>query len=1114
MKNIFIIFCLLFVASIGFSQTSVTGKVVDVDGTGLIGANVIAEGSSVGTITDINGDFSLEVPEGTQNIVVSYTGFQLQTISLAGGNELFVTLTEGTTLDAVVVTALGVSRDEKALGYAVQEVTSEVISNANTVSAIDALAGSAAGVQVTSSSGAAGAASRIVLRGQTSFNGNNQALIVVDGIRMNNSEQHTERSLGGVANSNRAMDLNPNDIESVSILKGGAATALYGLEGARGVILITTKKGSKGDGLKVEVGSNVTFSNVSNIVGLQDKYTQGWGGTWAGPSTAFIPSAVSWGAEVNDDLYWVNDPNNPYQWDANGTVATLDAEGIEAARAAGNTVTPFVPYDNVGDFFQQGTTLNNNLAFSGGAGSTTYRFSMGSSNENGIQPNNTFNRYNVGLNVGSKALNDKLTVGFGGNFVNSGGQRIQQGSNISGVMLGLLRTPISFDNSNGSSDPVNDPTAYQFANNAQRNYRGGGGYDNPFWIVNNTPFEDNVNRFLGNVNVQYAFSDWLKLGTTIGTDFYTDNRTQKYEIGSRGNPAGQVLEDNYNYRHTDSYYTLSGNGNITDDFSISYVTGVNTFVQSLKNNFTQGDGLTFFGFPELGNTADIQSSTNTTNISTAGVYGSVDFGFQNFLYLTLTGRNDWTSTLIDPTSEFDASKISFFYPSASLGIVFSEKVNIPALSFGKLRVSYAEVGGGAPNAYSTSTPFVQPTAGDGWTGGITFPFGGTPGFFQSTTAGNPSLTPSRTTDLELGADLKFLNNRIGLDLTYYTRASEDQIIAINIPSSTGFSNAFVNSGALATVGGEVVLSVSPVRTENFEWNAAFNFSKWRTTVESLPDFVPNQYLDGFTGTGIYNIAPEREDSNDDGVITNEDNILQTFEYGQILGGAFQHVNDVDDNGVGIFNPDEAYNPEGALVIEDDPSSGNYGFPRVDPVARIIGNPNPDFLLGITNSFRFKDLSLSFLFDIREGGDIWNGTKGAITFFGRSELTENRGTITVFDGVAGDTGEANNVAVALDQNWYTGNGGGFGAVAEHFVEDGSFRRLRYVTLGYDFGSILKKVGVEGLSLSFTGRNLYLNTPYTGFDPELSLVGGSSNGQGLDYFQSPNTKSWSIGLNATL
>ncbi len=1120
MKNIFMTLCFMMVASFAFAQSTVTGIIVDETGGAMIGANVVAEGTTMGTITDIDGSFTLSVPEGTETILVSYIGYADQKISIVGKSNLSIQMKPGTVLDEVVVTALGVSRDEKALGYAVQEVNSETIRDANTVSAIDALAGTAAGVNVNTSSGAAGASSRIVLRGQTSFNGDNQALIVVDGVRLNNSENSTERSLAGVANSNRAMDLNPNDIESVSILKGGAATALYGLEGARGVILITTKKGNAEDGIKVEYGTNLTFSNASNIVGLQDKFTQGWSGQWAGPSTSFIPSAVSWGLEIDENTYWVNDPDNPYKWDKNGTVQSLTADQVADMRSQGMEVNPFEQYDNIGDFFQTGATWQNNLSISGGLGNTSYRLSLGNSDETGITPNNEFDRLNVGLNVSSKALNDKLTVGLGANFANTKGSRIQQGSNISGVMLGLLRTPISFDNSNGFSDPANNPEAYQFADNTQRNYRGGGGYDNPFWVVNNTPFNDVTNRFFGNISASYAFTPWLKLGTVIGTDFYTDNRIQRFEIGSRTQPAGQVLEDNYNYRHTDQYYTLSGNGNLTDDFSLSYTAGVNLYNEELKNTYVQGDGLNFFGFAELGNTSSFSPQVANTRIRTAGVYGSVDFGFQNFAYLTLTGRNDWTSTLIDPTKPFDGGAISFFYPSVSLGLIFSEKVDIPGLSFGKLRFSYAEVGGGAPGAYSTTTSFIQPIANggtindinDGWTNGVGFPFKGQSGFLQSGVAGNPSLIPSRTTNLEVGADLRFLQNRVGVDVSYYTGRSSDQIIAINIPASTGFQRAVVNSGELSNTGFEVVLNLTPIKKPDFTWDATINFSKWKTLVESLPNNVPNQYLDGFTGTGVYNIAPTREDSNDDGIIDNNDNITETFEYGQILGGAFQRVNDTDAAGNPIFNADMPYNQDGELIIENDPTSSNYGFPRVDPVARVVGNPNPDFLLGITNTLSYKKLSLSFLFDIREGGDIWNGTKGALTFFGTSELTENRGTVTVFPGLAGSTGAANDVAVELTQNWYTGNGGGFGAVDEHFIEDGSFRRLRYVSIGYDLGSLLGNIGIDNLRLSFTGRNLYLNTPYTGFDPELSLVGSSSNGQGLDYFQLPNTRSFSFGLNA--
>ncbi len=1114
MKNIFSIMILMFLSISVFSQRTVTGKILDESNLPLIGANVIIVGTNLGTITDIDGNFALEVPNDANELIITYTGFNSQTVGINGLNTIDVVLTEGELLDEVVITALGVSRNEKALGYAVQKVSSETISESNAVSAIDALAGAAAGLQVTSASGAAGAASRIVLRGQTSFNGDNQALIVVDGVRMDNSEFHTERSLGGVANSNRAMDINPADIDNISVLKGAAATALYGIEGARGVVLITTKKGKKGD-VKVTVGSTFTSSRVTNIVGLQDEYTQGWSGNWAGPSTAFIPSAVSWGAKVDDNLYWVNDPEDPYKWDSNGQVGTLTADEVSAARALGLEVNQFQPYSNVEDFFETGTALQNNISVSGGGESTTYRLSFANLNENGVTPQNTFGRTNIGASISNKAFDDKLSVSISANYAKTGGRRIQQGSNISGVMLGLLRTPISFDNANGLSDPAygDDQSAYLFADNTQRNFRGGGGYDNPYWVVNNTPFNDEVNRFYGSINASYAFSQWAKLGATLGTDVYTDNRVQRFEIGSRAFPSGRVIEDNYNYRHTDSYFTLGGAGNLSDDFSLSYTVGVNLYDQNLKNSFVTGDGLNFYGFPQLGNTTDFVPGVDRSQIKTAGLFGTADFGFQNFLYLTLTSRRDWSSTLINPNAEFNGSDISVFYPSVSLGLIFSEKIDIPGLSYGKLRASYAEVGGGAPSAYSTATPFIAAGSADGWTNGISFPFKGIAGYAQSATAGNPTLKPSKTRDLELGADLRFFNDLVGLDFTWYDRNSEDQIIAINIPNSTGFSNAFVNSGALKTVGGEVVLTLNPIRKPDFNWNVGFNFSKWKTTVRSLPDGVPNQYLDGFTGTGVYNLAPRREDSNDDGVVNNDDAVVEYYEYGQILGGAFQHVNDTDDNGNPIFNSEMPYNPEGALIIEDNPASANFGFPRVDPVARIVGNPNPDFLLGITNRFSYKGFNLSFLFDIKQGGDIWNGTKGAITFFGTSELTENRGTVTVFDGLKGSTGQANDVAVTLDQNWYTGNGGGFGSVAEHFVEDGSFRRLRFLTLGYDLGDVLGNIGFENVSISVTGRNLFLSTPYTGFDPELSLAGASSNGQGLDYFQLPNTKSYSIGINAS-
>lgn len=1083
-------------ATFAMAQRTISGVVTDETNTPLIGANVLVKGTTVGTVTDFDGNYTLEVPaEGTE-LVFSYTGFGTKTVAIDGRTQIDVSMEAGEVLEEVVVTALGITRDEKAVGYAVQEVQGDEIERSNTTGVIDALAGAAAGVQVTSSSGAAGAASRIVLRGQTSFNGDNEALIVVDGFRFNNDENHSERSLGGVANSNRAIDINPNDIASVTVLKGAAATALYGIEGARGVILITTKRGKK-EALDISLSTNYTFSEVTNLIALQDEYVQGSGGVWQGPETG---QPGSWGPH-KDGLFWQQDPDNPYKWDQNGRITANPDPNLPS--------TPYAPYNNVEDFFQTGKSWTNNLSVGGGSDKTDYRFSFGYTDQEGITPKNEFTRINLGLNIGSSAFNDKLNVRFGANYVNSGGRRIQQGSNVSGVMLGLLRSTPSFDNSNGFEDAADHPESYVFADNTQRNYRGGGGYDNPYWVVNNTPFFDDVNRFFGNFRADWTFNDWAKVTAAVGTDFYTDNRIQQFEIGSRAFPGGQVIEDNYNYRHTDAYFSLSGAGSIANDFTLGYNVGTNLYNENFKNNFIQGDGLSFYGLPKLGNTATKTTNVTNSNIRTIGIYGQLDLGYRDFLYLTFTGRNDWNSTLINPDVEFNAGDIGFFYPSVSLGLVFSELIEFEALSFGKLRASYAEVGGGAPGAYQTTTTWLQPiqAAGtindvnDGWTNGVGFPFMSTSGFVISGVAGNPFLTPSRTKDIEVGVDLRFFNNRVGLDASYYTRNSEDQIIAINIPNTTGFQRAIVNSGELSTKGYEVVLKLNPVRSRDWNWDIGFNFSTWETLVESLPEGVPNQYLDGFTGSSVYNIAPE---------VDEDGNIIEKFEFGQIFGGAFQHVNDVNAEGVPIFNPDMPYNPDGALVINDDPTTSGYGFPLVDPNERVIGNPNPDFLLGITNTIAYKNFSLSFLFDIREGGDIWNGTKGAVTAFGMTELTENRGDVVVFPGVNASNGQANSIAVPIGQAWYQGNGGGFGAVSEHYIEDGSFRRLRYVTLSYNLGDVLGNIGLKGLTVSVTGRNLWLDTPYTGFDPELSLVGSSSNGQGLDYFQLPNTKSYSVGL----
>jgi TonB-linked SusC/RagA family outer membrane protein len=1087
---------LLFTVSTVFAQTKVSGTVKSESGDPLIGANIVVKGSVplVGTASDAEGNYQIDVPQGYTVLVFSYTGYTEQEKEISGQASIDVILSEGVMKDDVIVTALGVSRQEKVLGYAVSSLSGDEISGSNTPNMINAISGKISGVQVTSSSGAAGAASRIIVRGQSTFDGNNEALMVVDGVRISNAENHSERSLGGVANSNRAIDINPNDIESITVLKGAAASALYGAEGSKGVVIITTKKGKSTkelkNGIAVDFNSTYTISQVNKLPELQKKWAQGTGWYSAdgvtpeyfGPETGW---PTSWGPSIDSLRY---DGATDYDYDVNGRIV-----GQSDPTATSQAVTP---YDNLSSFFRNGNMWRNDLAVSGGGDVATYRLSFSNLSENGVIPNNSFGKTNVGLSSTAKFLKDKLKLSTTINYTNSGGTRIQQGSNISGLMLGLLRTPATFDNTGGVDDPVNNSASYYRSNGRQRNYRGGGGYDNPFWTVNNTLFNDRVNRVFGSFQAAYKFSDLLTISTNIGTDVYSDHRTQEFELYSRAFPGGRVMDDQYNFKNIDAYLNVSGTKTFAEKHSLSYNLGINHYETYLQNTLVIGDGLAFPGFVHLANTSSVSTVNSTSRQRNFGFFGNIEYGFNNMLYLTVTGRNDFLSSLISYDRDFKAADVSVFYPSVSTSFVFSEIIpQNKILSFGKLRLSFAQVGGGAPGAYLTSTAFTTPANGtinaiaDGWTNGIIFPFNGLTGFTYNSLAGNGTLQPSLTTDFETGLDLRFLNGRIRLDASFYTRTSKNQIISIAIAPSTGFQRAVLNNGTLSTTGVDLELNTTPVKTKGFSWDLGVNFTKWNTIVKDLPDNVEYQYLDGFTGSSIYNIEGQR--------------------YGVIQGGAFMRANDAAGTGYDVNLP---YNPDGALIIGAD------GYPMVDPLERVLGDPNPDFLMGITNTLCYKGVELSFLFDIKQGGDMWNGTKGALTYFGMSKLTENRdmpfqdpatGSLT-FTGF-NEAGAPVTSTVLADENWYTGNGGGFGDVAEGFIEDASWYRLRQLSLTYNFTpKMLEKTPLRGLSIGFVGRNLLLFTPYTGIDPETSLVGSSSNGQGLDYFQLPNTRSFAISL----
>ncbi|MDG1296862.1 MAG: SusC/RagA family TonB-linked outer membrane protein [Saprospiraceae bacterium] len=1054
------------------AQRTVTGVVNDASSSPLIGASILVKGTATGTITDVDGNFSISIPDGNNMLVVSYTGFETQEVDATGLSTIEIVMAEGVVLKTAVVTALGIKREEKAVGYAVQEVGDEAITRSGATSALGALRGKAAGVTVTQSSGAAGGGQRIIIRGQTSLSGNNQALLVVDGVRINNSSFQTESNVAGVANSNRGMDINPDDIASVNVLKGAAATALYGVDGANGVIIITTKKGASGDKrFNASAGYSVAFDRVSNLPQLQNQYAQGGGGAYRNPATGY---PLSFGPAI-DTIFWDGTDGNPY--DKNGNVIGA----TEAANTPG--AIPVSAYDNLGNVFQTGITNQANFSIDGGDEDANFRFSMSNLNQEGVIPKNTYERTTFRLGSGLK-LTDKLNVQASASYVKSEGYRIQQGSNTSGLLLGLLRTSPTFDNTNGIDDPANDPASYTMPDGSQRNYRGGGGYDNPFWIINNAPRIDETNRFMGNLSINYALDQWFNVNATVGTDVYSDRRIQNFEIGSRTAPAGRVQEDDFFFRNFDGYFNVNGRGSLSDKINMGYLAGVNLYDEKLENFYTTGNGLAFPGFVNISNASEVSSGKGLFRQRNMGIYAQVDFAFDDFLFLAATARQDYVSSLVNPDVEFDASSIGFIYPSVNLGFVFSELMpKSDFLTFGKLRASYAEVGGGAPSAYGTSTVFTQAAPGDGWVDGITFPFAGTTSFTKDNTLGNPNLVPERSITTEVGLDLRFFGNRLGLDATYYNRKSIDMILPVALPGSTGYTSALLNAGELSSKGYEIILTTTPIERDNFSWDLLVNFDKNVTLVERLAEGIESQYLGGFIS---YNIAGQ--------------------PFGVIYGGAYQRDNTGDANDDGLTLPD------GNIVINDDPSSPEYGYQVPDASLRVVGNPNPDFTVGFNNTLTYKDLKLSFLIDWKQGGEMWNGTQWALTYFGMSQVSaENRGDVVVFDGVLSD-GSPNNIPATLDQSYYTSSVSGFGSVDEGFVQSTSWVRLREISLSYDLNpKMFSGNFIEGGSVFVTGRNLWFWTPYEGVDPETSLTGSSNNGQGVDYFNMPGTRSVIAGVN---
>ena len=1067
--NGFLTLILALVVQFTFAQEkTVTGKVSDASGP-LPGVTVIVKGTNSGTQTDFDGNYSINAATGAV-LQYSYLGMQNIEKIVGASNILNVVMKESAeTLEEVVVTAVGISRNEKELGYNVQSVDSDDINTRPNADLVNSLAGATSGVQIVSSSGEAGASTFITIRGSASITGNNQPLFVVNGLPIISGGGSS--GTGGTNTSSRSIDINPDDIESLSVLKGGAATALYGVRAANGAVIITTKSGKNLTSKKIEFHTSYGIDEVSQLPGMQNTYAQGNGGAWIGGFQR------SWGPKISDLEY---DGDETYKWDPNGRL-------VPKGTGNGNPAVAYNPYD----FFQSGTVTNNRLSISNGSENGSFFFSMSNLDQEGVIPNNQYARTTVRLNASTK-ISDNITFGADLAYTNSRAVQIQKGSNVSGVMLGLLRTPPTFDNSAG----------YQFPDGTQRNYRNGGGYDNPYWVANNIAFDEDVNRFTGSVNFNVKFSDLFSVSYIGGLDWYNRRYIDQFKIGSRGNPSGYLGEYMYYTGIFNSDLLFNFQKDFSDDFNAKLSIGNNFYSTFGKSLFGDATGLEIPDFYQLNNTSTNTTSSSENQYRTMAVFADLQLGYKNMLFLGLTGRNDWSTTMPEAND-------SAFYPSASLGFIFTELEafdDIDFLSFGKLRASAARTANIA-QPYNTSNYFYGASTGDGWTTddngvSVNFPYQGETGFQVGTGLGNPDLKHETQDSWEVGADFRLFQNKLGIDFTYFENKNSDLLMSVPIASSTGFTSVFLNAASMESKGIEISINATPVKTENFKWDITANYTQFTNIVTGLAEGVDNVFLGGFTVPQVRAVVGQEYRS--------------------------------------IFGIDWYRDAAGKVLINDDPTD-NYrdGYPMPNDAQGMvpIGDFNADWTANITNTFSYKNFTASALLDIKSGGMMYNGTAFAMNYMGTSKRTENRevyytpeGTIdfdltpaeniVVMDGVYGhvdsegngvSSGVENVTPVVQDEDWFEGNGSNFGggpSVAS--MEPADWVRLRNVTISYDLPKISEVI--KEAQIYFTGKNLWISTPYTGVDPETNL-GGATNGQGMDYFNNPGTKSYLLGVKVT-
>ena len=1050
-KRLFMFLAGLFL-SIGMAvaQTQVTGTVVSgEDGEPIVGASVKVSGTKTGTITDVDGKFTLNVPEGTK-LVVTYLGMVPKTVNASVSGAMKIKLDpDNKVLDEVVVTAMGITREKKALGYASQVLDAKDLNTSGTSSLASAMQGKLTGVDIRTSSGAPGASAQIVIRGARSFDGNNTPLYVVDGMPISSTPDFsTKESVTGADNASRTIDLNPDDIESINVLKGQAASALYGIRASNGVILITTKRGSKGSTKPViTFSTDLSAQTLSRKFEHQDVYAQGTTLSKYNPNTS-----MSWGPKIADlanDATYGGNTNNKY---TNGDLtshAGMYYNPKYAAAGLSGWATPQT-HDNVGDFFKTGFTQNSTFNISQRKNDVSYSFSVSDTYQKGVIPSTGMTRTGARGAVDWK-VNDQWKTGFSANY-SSVKIKSAPGAN-SGIVNVVYSAPAEYDLKGTPYHKPGDPTS-QILFRATN-------FNNPYWWADNDEYSQHTNRVFGNAYAEFSPKlNWGKNYKIVfreqaGIDMYTSNNSEIAEVGSAKNTKGEVenigTQNNIFNNLLTANFTAKWGAN--EEWDFGFVLG-NEFNHQYRRKWDyDGTGLAFYGQPTIGNTSSMDAHSDYhIQERTVGVFGQMSLSWMDMLFLTVTGRNDVVSTM-------PRGNRSFFYPSVSLGWIFTE---LPALkenhvlSYGKLRLSYAQVGQ-AGQFYNNYMYVPSYTGGMYVYTPISYPLGGAKGYAPYYVKFDENLKPQNTSNWETGIDLGLFKNRVRVEYTLSYQDVRNQIFDVPTAGTTGYQALRTNAGQMTTLSHELSVNASVIDHANYGLDLGVNFTKITNKVKKLADGVESIMLGGFVEPQVRAQAG--------------------YTYPNIYGKAFKRTED------------------GQLLLNAN------GLPQGTAASVNLGECTPDFNMGFNLRAHYKQLSFSATMDWQKGGCMYNGTLLTMNYFGASKasLPYHEGTM-VAEGINEATGQKNTVQVSKQQYYMAYND-----VTEAGIFDTSFLKLRDVTLSYQFPKF------AGINLSVYGfaRNILLWAKLPGLDPESSQGNGNMSGY-FERYSVPNTSSFGGGF----